>query len=473
VAGEEEPSLEIYPYIEVDERKGLLIGGVPASRIARRHGTPLYVYSEEAIVDRMREYSTSLSLVYPDSAVAYAGKAYLTMRMASLVAREGLWLDVASGGELYVALQAGFPPERVIFHGNNKSQDELTMAVQAGVGRVVVDNLDELAGLQKTAKEQGRVQDILLRLTPGIDPHTHKYLATGEIDSKFGIAMHGDRHFAAARAASRSPNLNLLGFHCHVGSQVFDTSVFVATARAMMNFALALRDRDGIAARELDLGGGLGVVYAEGPGEGELRHGDACGTTTEEMEVPPRRYLAEMALEVKRLGQEKAFPLPRLYVEPGRSIVAAAGVTLYTVGSVKELPDGVTVAAVDGGMSDNPRPMLYGTRYRAVTVQPPRETGVRRVRIVGKHCEEGDTLIQEAYLPPLRPGDLLAVLVSGAYQHSMRSSYNALPAPAVVHVARQRAFTVVERQTYRDLVAKERPVRDAGDRRQDKTANGI
>lgn len=447
--------MQVHPHIEVDEAKGLVIGGIPAARIARKYGTPLYVYSEEAIVDRMREYKASMSASYPDGAVAYASKAYLTMRMAQLAAGEGLYLDAASGGELYIALQAGFPPARVILHGNNKSLDELLMAVTSGVGRIVVDNLGEIENLQRVAKRLHKVQGILVRLTPGIDPHTHKYLSTGEILSKFGVPVHDGSHFAAVDAVTAAPNLNLLGFHCHIGSQIFETEPFLAAARIMMGFAADLRDRTGIVATELDLGGGLGVRYSDGE------------------ELAASTYLSALGAEVRRLATERDFPLPRLFVEPGRSIVAAAGLTVYTVGSVKELPNGVTVAAVDGGMADNPRPMLYGTKYTAVPVLPAREPGLHPVRIVGKHCEEGDTLIEQAMLPALRPGDLLALLVGGAYQYAMRSNYNALPCPAVVHVADKRAFVVVQRQTYRDLISKERLVAGSKERIQDKAANAF
>jgi len=450
--------LEIHPHIDLHEEKGLVIGGVPASRLAKKFGTPLYVYSEDAIVERMREYVSALSDVYPDSAVVYAGKAYLTMRMARLAAQEGLFLDTASGGELYIALQAGFPPQKILLHGNNKSAEELLMAVAAGIGRIVVDNLDEMDRLQRIARKQRRVQNVLIRLTPGIDPHTHKYLSTGEISSKFGVAMHGDRHFAAVLEAERSPNLNLLGFHCHIGSQVFEVSPFIAAARTMLDFVAALKERTGIVTRELDLGGGLGVRYT-------ADDGNSAGDPT------PASYVADLAGEVKRRAAELSVPLPRLFVEPGRSIVAAAGVTLYTVDSVKELPNGEVVVAVDGGMADNPRPMLYGARYRAVPVLPGGRAELRPARVVGKHCEEGDTLIEKAELPSLRAGDLLAILVSGAYQHSMRSSYNALLNPAVVHVADKQAFVVVERQKYRDLIAKERPAPHFMAQERDRAAN--
>ena len=454
----EEPFVESRQHIELSDEKGLLIGGIPASRLAKKFGTPLYVYSEDAIVERMREYASSFSDAYPDSAIAYASKAYLTMRMARLVAQEGLWIDTASGGELFISLQAGFPAEKVIFHGNNKTAEELEMAVTAGVGRIVVDNMDELARLQRIARKERRVQNVLIRLTPGIDPHTHKYLATGEISSKFGIAMAGDGHFRAAEEAERATNLNLMGFHCHIGSQIFEASPFADAARIMIGFAAELKQKTGIFAREINLGGGLGVHYTEDSMNGA--------------DVSPSTHLAALAQEVREQAKVLGFPLPRLFVEPGRSIVAAAGVTLYTVGSVKHLPNGETVAAVDGGMSDNPRPMLYGAKYRAVPVLPCRGAELRPVRVVGKHCEEGDVLIHEAYLPPLQPGDVIALLVSGAYQHSMRSNYNALLHPAVVHVAGNRAFTVVERQKYRDLIAREKSNPQCKLAEQDKAVNG-
>ena len=447
--------METHQHIVLDRDRGLLIGGVPASKLARKFGTPLYVYSEDALVERMREYVRSFAAAYPDAAVAYAGKAYLTMRMAKLASREGLFLDTASGGELYIALQAGFPPERILLHGNNKSVEELEMAVISGVGRIVVDNRDELERLQRIARKERKVQNVLLRLTPGIDPHTHRYLSTGEISSKFGFAMHGENHFEAATLAEKASNLNLMGFHCHIGSQIFESSPFEATARIMVEFAAAFRDRTGVTVKELDLGGGLGVKY----------------TPDADDPPSPAEYLSWIAEVVKTRASELNFPLPRLFVEPGRSIVAAAGVTLYTVGSIKELPNGETVVAVDGGMADNPRPMLYGARYQAVTATPPRSGDLRTVRIVGKHCEEGDTLIAQADLPPLRPGDVLALLVSGAYQYAMRSSYNALPNPAVVHVADKQALLIVERQRYRDIISKERSVPSFVLREHDRAAN--
>lgn len=444
-------------HIEYDRDKGLLIGGIPASRLAKKHGTPLYVYSEDTIIDRMRDYTSSFCKAYPDSAIAYASKAYLTMRMARLAAQEGLWMDTSSGGELYVALQAGFPAARIIQHGNNKTTEELEMAVTTGVGRVVVDNVDELSRLQRAARKERRVQNVQIRLTPGIDAHTHRYLSTGEISSKFGIAMGKDEPFLAAEEAERAPNLCLMGFHCHIGSQIFESEPYAGAIRIMLDFAAALRQRTGIVTRELNLGGGLGVNY--------LPDGETADPS-------PSEHVAALAGEVRARCGELGLALPRLYVEPGRSIVAAAGVTLYTVGSVKRLPNGETVASVDGGMADNPRPALYGAEYKAVPAFPDRGQEYASVRIVGKHCEEGDVLVSSANLPLLRPGDVIALLVSGAYQHSMRSNYNALLHPAVVHVAGDKAFVVVERQKYRDLITREKQAPQFALMEQTKAANG-
>ncbi len=445
-------------HIEIDPDKGLLIGGIPAGRLAKKYGTPLYVYSEDALVSRMREYASSFCKAYPDSAIAYASKAYLTMRMASLVASEGLWIDTSSAGELYVALQAGFPADRIILHGNNKSNEELEMAVTAGVGRIVVDNVDEIARLQRIARRERRVQRIQIRLTPGIDAHTHKYLTTGEISSKFGIAMGGEAPFIAARESEQAPNLSLMGFHCHIGSQIFEATPYSGAVAIMLGFVSELKKLTGIVTRELNVGGGLGVNYL------------ADGESQKDPSI--EEHVFALAAEVRRQAAELGLALPRLYVEPGRSIVASAAVTLYTVGSIKHLPNGETVVAVDGGMADNPRPALYGATYRAVPCFPNRGGETHTVRVVGKHCEEGDVLIHKADLPPLQTGDVIALLVSGAYQHSMRSNYNGLLHPAVVHVRDGQPFVVVERQKYRDLICKEKQAPLFSVREHDKAANG-
>ena len=402
--------------------------------LAKRFGTPLYVYSEDEMISRMREYKSAMKTHAGEGQIAYAGKAYLTVRMARLVADEGLWINVASAGELYIAKAAGFPAHKLLLHGNNKTQEELDMAVRLGVGRIVVDNLDEIRMVEDAAKNCDRVQDVLLRVTPGIDPHTHEYLTTGEIDSKFGIPLHKDLGTQAAFQINLCPHLNLKGVHCHIGSQILEIEPFVRAAEVMMEYIAALWRTTGISVEELNLGGGLGVAY------------------TDETEVPVSDYIMAIANTIHAKACKLGVKVPVLFVEPGRSIVGQAGMTLYTVGAVKELPGGESVASVDGGMSDNPRPMLYGAKYRAVVCGKSEETLSKPMRIVGKHCEEGDTLIKGIRLPGLEQGDILALMVTGAYHYTMSSNYNGALRPAVVHLRDQRAHLVVERQSYADLV---------------------
>lgn len=444
--------MDILPHIRADNGR-LIIGGVDAVKLARKYGTPLYVYSEDAITERMREYLGNLRALYPSSDVAYASKAYLTLRMAQLVSQEGLLIDVASGGELFIALKSGFPPERILLHGNNKTFDELELAITSGVGRIVADSTDELKRISRIAAHHRKTQTVLIRLAPGIDAHTHKYLATGEIDSKFGIPMHRNWHLEAATLARSLPGIDLAGFHCHVGSQIFDVSPFVMAVKTMIHFYYELYRRTGFIPRDLDVGGGLGISY-----------------TGQEEELPVPTYAQAITSALENECASLGIPKPHLIIEPGRSIVAKAGVTLYRVGTVKELPNGTCVAAVDGGMADNPRPMLYGAKYKAVLASRVQSPELRPVRIVGRNCEEGDTLIEEAWLPPVKPGDILAVLVSGAYQYTMSSNYNALTRPAVVHIIDGQALVAVERQTYNHLISGQRlinPLRDL------KQASGI
>ncbi len=424
----------MHPYVETNEANHLTVSGLDAEVLAKTYGTPLYVYSEDAIMSKMRQYVQAMAHHAPGGQVAYASKAYLTLRMAHLVNAAGLWIDVASAGELYIATQGGIPAGHVIFHGNNKTPDEIALAVSMGVGRIVADSPSDLERIESVAKAQFRVQQIMLRLTPGIDPDTHRYLATGEVDSKFGIPIEGDKAMDVALQASESPNLILAGFHCHIGSQIFQAEPFRMAAKTMIQFISSLRERGGIAVGELDLGGGLGVPYRN------------------EKELPVDHYVREISKQMRVTAETERVPTPRLILEPGRSIVAQAGVTLYTVGTVKDLPDGTRVAAVDGGMSDNPRPMLYDARYEALSVSNARCAQLHPYRIVGKHCEEGDTLIQRIMLPRLHPGDILATLVSGAYQYSMSSNYNGALRPAVIHVRDRQLFVAVQRQTLSDLI---------------------
>ncbi len=399
----------------------LEIGGCSLADLAAEYGTPLFVYDEAHLRARCREAVAAFGA----DRVVYAAKAFLCRAMARLAHEEGLLLDVATGGELFVALDAGVPGERCVMHGNNKSVDELRMAVEAGVRHVVVDGFDELDRLDALHAAGLAVPRVQLRVTPGVHAHTHEYVATGHDDSKFGFNLaNGDARRAVERAR-RSSSVELVGVHCHIGSNVFSAASFARAAEVMAGFAAPL----GLA--EVTLGGGLGVAYVAG---------ESAPTITEWGRVL-RSAVREVGLDAE------------LFVEPGRSIVAAAAVTVYTVGVVKDITGVRTYVAVDGGMSDNPRPVLYGSGYeaflpRAVTAERP-----RRARVVGKHCESGDVLVHDAAIPAdLQVGDLLATPVTGAYGHSMGSNYNKVPRPPVVFVAGGEARLVVRRETYEDLV---------------------
>jgi len=427
----------------------LFIGGCDAVELARRFGTPLYVLDEAHLRSQARAYIEGFSRAYPDFKVVYAGKALLTAAICRIIEEEGLYLDVVSGGELYTALFAGFPADRIVFHGNNKSPEELQMALEHGVHRIVVDNLYELELLDAFTRRSGARASILLRVTPGVEAHTHSYIQTGQIDSKFGFGLAGGQAYEATRRALALERVELAGFHCHIGSQIFDLRPFEAAVQVMFGFFDEVRRGLGFVPRELDLGGGLGIRYVEG-----------------DVSVDPKFFAEQLAAAVRREAERLGFPLPTLMVEPGRSIVGEAGTTLYTVGSVKEIPGLRTYVAVDGGMADNPRVALYQASYEAVVANKAAEPPSQVVSVAGKYCESGDMLIWDLKVPPLEPGDILAVLATGAYNYSMASNYNRIPRPAMVLVADGAADVIVERETYADLVRLDRipaRLRDARD----------
>ncbi len=406
------------------EDGSLWIGGCSTLQLAEEFGTPLFIYDEEHLRARCRETVTS----FGDQAV-YAGKAFLCLAMANLAHEEGLRLDVASGGELFVALAAGVPGERLVMHGNNKSMDELEAAAKAGVGRLVVDSFDELDRIIELHDRTGHVFDALIRVTPGIEAHTHHYVATGQDDSKFGFTLSTGVASAAVIAARSNPGLRLRGCHLHIGSQVFRVDSFASALGAMAGFVRSHR------LEELSMGGGLGVPYVTG-------------------ETAPS--ITEYARILRAAADEADLDVV-LSVEPGRAIAAAAAVTLYTVGTVKEIPRIRTYVSVDGGMSDNPRPILYGSGYEAFLPRAVTSDRTRKVRVVGKHCESGDVLVRDALVPDdLAVGDYLAMPVTGAYGHSMGSNYNKVPRPAVLFVANGKARLVVERESFEDLIRNDR-----------------
>jgi diaminopimelate decarboxylase len=426
----------------LNEKGELWLGGCSALSLAEEFGTPLYVFDEATLRARCRGYRQALAQHYPGtSQVAYASKATLNLALAQLFAQEGLSLDVVSGGELYVARQAGFPAERIHFHGNNKTPAELAMALDEGVGRIVVDNFHELDALERLAAERRVCVPVWLRLSPGIDVHTHVYRKTGLLDSKFGFPLEADAAERALARAVASPHLQLIGLHAHIGSQIFDVEPFAEAVNLLVDFAAAMRVRHGFGLRELSPGGGWGVPHQEA-----------------DPPTPADRYVQAVSQAVIEGCRRHGLALPTLVIEPGRSIVAPAGVALYRVGGRKEIPGVRTYVSVDGGMADNIRPALYGARYTAIVAGKAHLPAEETVTVAGRFCESGDVLIRDIALPRLAAGDLLAVPMVGAYCLPLASNYNLVPRPAVVLVRDGQAALIQRRETFRDLMARDLPI---------------
>jgi diaminopimelate decarboxylase len=402
----------------------LAIAGVGLLDLAAEHGTPLFVYDEDHIRARAREAVAAWG-----DGVAYASKAFLCRAMARLAHEEGMGIDVSTAGELHVALTARVPPDRLVLHGNNKSDAELARALEVGVGRIVVDSFDEIDRLERLVAAGARRPKALIRVTPGIEAHTHEYVMTGQDDSKFGFGLaSGAAAEAVGRLRGTGSPVDLVGVHAHIGSQVFSLDSFERAVAVLAEFFVPLD------LSELCVGGGLGVAYVE------------------DEETPPITYWAEQIR--KAAAKEGIGPSVRLTAEPGRAIVASAAVTCYTVGTIKDLPGLRTYVSVDGGMSDNPRPVLYGSGYEAFLVRAAGARRPRTVTVVGKHCESGDVIVRDAQVPAdLRVGDVLATPVTGAYGHSMASTYNKVPRPPVLFVRDGEARVVVRRETLDDLLS--------------------
>jgi diaminopimelate decarboxylase len=413
----------------------LEIGGCDCVELVRTFGTPLYVYDEQLIRDRCRAYTQALQQYYPHGNIIYAGKAFLTQAMCCIVEEEGLCLDVVSGGELYTALSAGFPADRIFFHGNNKSREEVAYGVKAGIHRFVVDNLYEIELLNAEAAEAGKIVDVLLRIAPGVEAHTHSYMRTGQVDAKFGFGLSDGRAMAAINAVREQPHLRLRGLHAHIGSQIFEPASYELTTRLMVEFLAKLHQNHGIAIEELNLGGGLGIRYAKD-------------------DAPPsvEALVQIITSTLRKECKAHELTMPRLFLEPGRSIVGEAGTTLYTIGGSKEIPNIRKYVFVDGGMADNPRVALYQAKYEAAVANKADHAPDEVVTIGGKCCESGDILIWDIGLPVTKPGDILAVFATGAYNYSMASNYNRLPRPAAVLVGAGTAELIVRREAFADLV---------------------
>jgi diaminopimelate decarboxylase len=408
----------------VNERGHLEVGGCDVVELAERFGTPAYIYAEDDIRARARAYVEAFASRTDDFEVIYGSKALPITAVYRLMQEEGLSVDVASGGELHLALRAGVDPQRIFMHGNNKSEDELKLAFDSGVGYLV---LDSFAELERAERLLDRSQDVLIRVTPGIRPSTHGYVQTGQLDSKFGFGLHDGFAEEAVRRVRASKNLNLVGIHAHIGSQIFELEPYVKTIQLLADFI----DFD---CRLLNVGGGLGIAY-----------------TSEDEPASIEDYV-----DVKVKGVQQAFdPVPRILIEPGRSLVGNAGITAYRIGTIKEIPGVRTYVAIDGGMSDNVRPMLYGARYEAAIADRPEAPSTHVSTVAGMHCESGDILIKDAPLPEPHVGDVLVTPATGAYGYAMASNYNGVPRPPVIFCKDGDARVVVRRETYEDLAGRD------------------
>lgn len=406
--------------------------------LAKKYGTPLYIMSEDYIIERIEEIKNNFLKKHKNVEAVYASKAFLTKEMARIIKKEGIGMDVVSGGELYTAMMVDFPSEKIVFHGNNKSFDELEMAVNYGVGRIVVDNLYELTLLSDIAKKYNKTINILYRITPGVNSHTHKYIQTGQVDSKFGMPMGGNRIFEAIEKAINLESINLLGFHFHIGSQILDNITHLEAIRIVTKLMKDVKDKFGLETKELNTGGGYGIQYSK-----------------DEERKPISFYTDSIMEEIKTNCKKYNLELPKVIIEPGRWIVGEAGMTLYTIGSIKEIPGIRTYASVDGGMADNPRPSLYDAKYYGIIANKVNKEPNQVVTIAGKCCETGDILIWDLKVPEIEAGDILAVFSTGAYNYSMASNYNKLPKPAVVMIRNGIARLVVKRETYEDMLKNE------------------
>lgn len=419
----------------INEKGHLEIGGCDVADLAAQFGTPLYIVDEALVRKRASEYVEAFKASGLRFQVAYASKAFSVMAMCAIAEQEGLSLDVVSDGELYTAMQAGFPAERIHFHGNNKTPEEINMALDAGIGCFVVDNFMELELLNALAGDKGKKVNILLRITPGVEAHTHDYISTGQTDSKFGFDLGNGAAKQAIQEAIALPNLIVLGVHSHIGSQIFEVEGFRMAVDKVADFAVEIRNELNLTFKVINLGGGFGIRYVDG-----------------DTPLPISEYVAAITGAIISKFTDAEFPLPEIWVEPGRSMVGDAGTTLYTVGTSKNIPGVRKYIAVDGGMTDNPRPALYQSKYEAVLANRANEAAEETVSIAGKCCESGDMLIWDLELPKAKNGDLLAVFCTGAYNYAMASNYNRIRRPAVVFVKDGQADLAVKRESLENIV---------------------
>ncbi len=434
----EQPSL-LRGTMAIDEEGHLQIGGCDACHLTTLSPYPIYVIDETLLREHMRAYAGTVKKLYPyKSIVYYATKAMMNMALCKIAETEGLGLDVSSGGELYTAIKANFPLDRVIFHGNNKSENELRMALEYGVGRIAIDNLDEAHLIGKLTQELNTCAQVILRVKPGVHADTHHYIVTGTEDSKFGFNISDGSAAAAIQEIKQIQGISFKGIHCHIGSQILNLEGFEKAIEVLVQFCLDLKEKN-IEIQELDFGGGLGAQY-----------------TANDHPIPIPAYIQTVTAKIVQEFNRNGLALPKLSLEPGRSIVAEAGTTLYQIGSIKEMPNQFLYAAVNGGMADNIRPPLYGAKYHALIANRAQEEASAKVKVVGKCCESGDIIIQEILLPKPQSGDVLAVFTTGAYNYSMASNYNRLPVPGVLLVNEGHYEWIVVPQDLDDIIRNDR-----------------
>ena len=413
----------------------MMFNGCDTVKLAEKYGTPLYLMDENHIIDRITEIKKEFLEKYEGTRAVYASKAFLTLEMARIIKREGIGIDVVSLGELYTAIKAEFPMERVVFHGNNKSENEIEMAVNNGVGRIVIDHIDEIEMVDRIAGKAEKKAKVIFRISPGIESHTHKYIMTGQVDSKFGIPLTDETIKIAMLKVNESDNLQLMGFHFHIGSQLMDNQTHIKAVDVIFNLMKKLKEEYGFVTKELNTGGGYGIQYVNGQ---ERR--------------PIGYYTDSIMKEVILKSNEYGLEMPEVTIEPGRWIVGEAGITLYSVGAIKRIPGIRTYVSVDGGMPDNPRPSLYEAQYKGILANKFKEEPSEKITVAGKCCETGDILIWDLMVPKIEKGDILAVMSTGAYNYSMASNYNRIPRPPVIMIRDGMDRVIVKRETLEDLL---------------------
>jgi len=422
--------------LAVNENGHLTIGSVDTVSLASEFKTPLYVMNEDGIRKNCKSFKEAIDKYYDGNGlILYASKAFCCKEICKIVNSEGLGLDVVSGGELFTALSIDFPAEKIYFHGNNKSYDEICYAVKNRVGCIVVDHIDELELINDIAKKEAVVQTVMLRIKPGIDAHTHEFIKTGQIDSKFGFTLEHNEALDAVKTALKYENIDLCGLHCHIGSQIFDEQPFEFAAKIMVDFLAKIKEETSAELKKLNLGGGFGIKYLEN-----------------DMAIPFESYIKKASKVVKEECKKHNLTVPFILMEPGRAIVGCEGLTLYTVGFIKDIPNVRKFVSVDGGMSDNPRFALYQAEYTAVVANRAGQKAEEIVTIAGKCCESGDLIQKDCKIQPVKTGDILAILSTGAYNYSMSSNYNRIPKPSVVMISNGKAREIVKRESYEDVI---------------------